>query len=45
MNAAKDFLGRTTLIALIMLAIVGMFYSTMDRPNGKTVVVSLTSNP
>jgi hypothetical protein len=42
MNAIKDLLGTTTMITLIMLAIVGAFYSTMDLPAGPNVVVSLS---
>ena len=41
MNAVKDLLGTTTMIALIMLAIVGTFYVSMDLPAGPNVVASL----
>lgn len=42
MNAVKDLLGTTTMIALIMLAIVGTFYASMDLPVGPNVVVTLS---
>ncbi len=42
MNAVKDLLGTTTMIALIMLAIVGTFYVSMDLPAGPTVVGTLS---
>jgi hypothetical protein len=40
MNTVKDVLSTSTMIALIMLAIVGAFHSTMDRPSGHGVLVS-----
>lgn len=40
MDTVKDLLFTTTMIGLIMLAIIGIFYSTMDHPVGPNVVVS-----
>ncbi|MBO6716664.1 MAG: hypothetical protein JJ913_01770 [Rhizobiaceae bacterium] len=45
MNAMKDMLSTTTVITLIMLAIVGAFYSTMDLPAGPNVVASYSDKP
>ncbi len=38
MSTAKDMLSTASMIALIMLAIVGTFYSTMDRPMSSPLV-------
>ena len=45
MNAMKEMLSTTTVIAFIMLAIVGTFYSTMDLPTGPNVVASHSDRP
>ncbi len=39
MNGVKDIVGTTTMIALIMLAIVGAFYSAMGTPSERRAVV------
>ena len=41
MDTARDMLKTAAMLAAIMFAIVGVFYSAMDRPIGERVVVSL----
>lgn len=42
MNAAKDLFYTASMLGLIMFAIVGTFYSTMDRPLAGSPLVSLS---
>ncbi|MBO6902546.1 MAG: hypothetical protein JJ864_14485 [Rhizobiaceae bacterium] len=42
MSMVKDAFSTAAAIALIMFAIIGTFYSTMDRPLSGGVLVSLS---
>jgi len=44
MSMVKDVFSTATAIALIMCAIIGTFYSTMDHPQ-TGVLVSLSDRP
>ena len=42
MSTVKDIFSTASMIALIMCAIVGTFYTAMDRPQSGGVLVSLS---